>query len=852
MKIIKTTISILTLIGLGFFVCPKVATAADSDIVISEIGAYEPSDHEWLEIYNRGTEPVDLTGWKFFEDATNHGLTAFQGDLIIEPSEYAIIADVAANFKTDYPDFSGTILDSSWTTLNLDGEEIALKNKSLEIIESFTYLACTDTSLQRKNLTLSDYTDANWQVHATGNTAGRTNEFPTDNPLPDDPPADDPPPVDPGDDDLPPDNPPADNPITAKSIIINEFVSDPADTDTEWIELYNNNDFSVDLSGWIIVDGAETATELTETIEAKAFLVIEKPKGQLNNSGDAILFKDDQENILDQVYYGNWQAPTGSVKAPAASDPNSTARQDNGTFIVTQTPTKGSANQLTPLPAPASNTIIIKETVSETETPTINYKDIIINEIMPNPAGSDLTEEFIELKNTGANQIDLAGYQLSDNSKKIYKINSKDFSSTSIYPNEFFVIKRKISGLALNNDTDYVKLISPADKTLQSVKFSEDPIIPENVSYSRDEQNDWYWSTTITENKKNMITKLNHAPVIEIYCPKEALVGEIISCDASDTYDLENDELKFIWEVDGQIFTNVMLQYQFNQKGTQALKLTVSDNSLFASMSKKIKISEAEPKIDTQVKASSAKTTTKDKNTVAEEPVSKDDLKNIKNYATGTTVITQGVVSALPDTFGKTIMYLAGSGIQLYMSKADWPDLKIGDKVEIYGTLTESQGTKRIKLASAQDIVVLENQPTPEPHEIKIKEINAGVIDYLVKISGQLIEKSGSKFALKDETGEAQVYISANTKINKTYFLEGDNLTVTGIVRKNNDVFQVLPRFQEDMVKNIQTESQMAITLPTQKQTANIINFLIATSVMLGLGIIAIVIYKMKIKKSEV
>jgi hypothetical protein len=850
MKIIKSTICILTFIGLGFFICPKVANAADADIIFSEIGAYEASDHEWLEIYNRGTEPVDLTGWKFFEDSTNHGLTAFQGDMIIDSGEYAIIADVASNFKTDYPDFAGTILDSSWTTLNLDGEALALKNKSLEIIENFTYLACPSTSLQRKDMTLADYTETNWQLHATGNTAGRANEFPADDPLPDDPPADDPPPDDPGDDDLPPDNPPTDNPIIAGSIIINEFVSDPTDTDTEWIELYNNNDFSVDLSGWIILDGAETATELSGTIETKSFLVIDKPRGQLNNSGDAIILKDDQENIIDEVYYGNWQAPTGSIKAPSASDPNSTARQADGTFIVTQTPTKGLANQITPLPVPVNNTMIIKETVTETETPTINYKDIIINEILPNPAGSDLTEEFIELKNIGSNPIDLSGYQLSDNSKKIYKITNKDFASTSISPNEFFVIKRKISGLALNNDTDYIKLISPTDKTLETIKFSEDPIIPENVSYSRDEQNDWFWSTTITENKQNIITKLNHAPIIKIYCPKEALVGELITCDASDSYDLENDGLKFTWEINGQVFTDVISQYQFDKTGTFTIALTASDNQLSATDSQKIKITSEKSSANAPVKAASTKTTTK--STVsADEPVSKDELKNIKNYATGTTVITQGVVSALPNTFGKTIMYLAGSGIQLYMSKADWPDLKIGDKVEIYGTLAESQGTKRLKLTSAQDIVVLQNEPEPEPHEIKISEINDSIIDYLVKISGQLIEKSGSKFAIKDETGEAQVYISANTKINKTYFLEGDNLTVTGIVRKNSDVFQVLPRFQEDIVKNVQTEPQTATTLPAQKQTTDILNFLIATAIMLGLGVIVIVIYKMKIKKSE-
>jgi DNA/RNA endonuclease YhcR with UshA esterase domain len=710
--------------------------------------------------------------------------------------------------------------------------------------------------LQRKDLNLADYTEANWQVHATGNSAGRANEFPTDDDPPPDNTPDNPPPDNPPPDNPPSDDPPANNPINPESIVINEFVSDPTDTDTEWIELYNNNDFSVDLSGWIIIDGAATATELDGTIEAKSlnpFFVLEKPKGQLNNSGDAIILKDDQENIIDEIYYGNWQAPAGTSKAPAASDPNSTARETNGagTFIVTQTPTKGAANQITPLPVQTITTTITDNNQEEIQ---IDYKTIIINEILPNPTGSDLTEEFIELKNIGTTPIDLAGYQLSDNSKMIFKISNKDYSSTTILANEFFVIKRKISGLALNNDTDYVKLISPANKTLQTIKFSEDPVIPENVSYSHDLQNDWFWSTTLTPGRGNIITKLNHAPVIEIYCPKQALVGELFMCDASDSYDSENDEVKFTWQIDEQVFPNVICQYQFNQTGTFTISLFASDNKLLATATQKIKIIETKEATTSQVKAAATKAATSksaaDEN--SGENVSKIELKNIKNLATGSKIITQGIVSVLPDTFGKTIMYLAGSGIQLYMSKGDWPDLKIGDLVEIYGTISESQGNKRLKLAQSQDIVVLDQEPAPEPHEIKIKEINDGIIDYLIKISGQLIEKSGTKFHIKDDTGEAEVYISANTKINKTYFLEGDNLTVTGIVRKYNNVFQVLPRFQEDIVKNVVTEQQTTTTLPAQKQSGNILKYLIATAVILGLGIGVTLIYKRRLKRSEV
>ncbi|MCX6743280.1 MAG: hypothetical protein NT116_03505, partial [Candidatus Parcubacteria bacterium] len=185
-----------------------------------------------------------------------------------------------------------------------------------------------------------------------------------------------------------------------------------------------------------------------------------------------------------------------------------------------------------------------------------------------------------------------------------------------------------------------------------------------------------------------------------------------------------------------------------------------------------------------------------------------------------------------------------GSGIQLYMSKANWPELKIGDLIEVSGTLGDSQGSKRLKLTSNADIKIIEQKEPPQPHEIKIEEINTSIIDYLVKIAGTLIEKNSSKFAIQDDTGEAEIYINSNTKIDKGNYTEGDNLTVTGIVRNYNGVFQILPRSQEDIVKNLSTEQQAETSLPAQKQSNDILKYLIATAVVLGIGMFILIVYK--------
>jgi len=149
---------------------------SQSSVVINEIAAYESSDHEWIEIYVTSEEPVDLTDWKFYENETNHGLELYQGEsVVLEPGEYAIIADVAENFIVDYPEFAGKVFDSSWSSLKEGGEEIGLVNSSGDFVELFTYISSSDFSLERADPYLMDYTEENWQEHESSNTVGQEN-----------------------------------------------------------------------------------------------------------------------------------------------------------------------------------------------------------------------------------------------------------------------------------------------------------------------------------------------------------------------------------------------------------------------------------------------------------------------------------------------------------------------------------------------------------------------------------------------------------------------------------------------------------------------------------------------------
>ncbi|MBN1326045.1 lamin tail domain-containing protein [Candidatus Falkowbacteria bacterium] len=629
MKKQKQKIKILILIIFtlsGFSAFPNYAKATDANIIINEIGAYETSENEWLEIFNKGTEAVDMTGWKFYEDLTNHKLNIFQNDFIIDAGEYAVIANVASNFQSQYPGFTGTILDSSWSSLKESGEEIGLRNSAGDLIESFTYIPCGNSSLQRINPDLADFTDLNWQPHQSSNSAGKINEFPSQDNGGGEEQNNEEGQENNGNDDADSEN---DTPpiaiskpvqiISSGTVVINEFVSDPADGDVEWIELYNKNVFDIDLSGWKIFDGAETATDLSGILGANfdnRFFIIENPKGKLNNSGDAIILKDEKNNIIDAVYFGNWDSGFISENAPMTKDPNSIARifdgantfKNNNDFVITQTPTKGETNIITLVEELKTNTAT--EEPQEITELKIDEKAIIISEIYPNPTGPDTNDEFVELKNTGTVAIDIANWKIKDNSKMTYKINSKDFLSTIINPNEFIVIERKISKIALNNDKDTIKLLNADDKTIQTVKYSEDENIPENVSYITDENNDWFWTTTPTKAQNNILTKLNHYPEIFINCPKTAFTNEKIICDASDSFDIDGDDLIFDWQINKLSLAGPIIEQVISQAGTYIISLTVSDNNLEIKETQKIKITEPKIEVDkiTQPKTSAAKT----------------------------------------------------------------------------------------------------------------------------------------------------------------------------------------------------------------------------------------------------
>lgn len=114
---------------------------ASAKIIFTEIMYDAPgtdSKHEWIEVFNSGSEQVDLSTFDLIENDKPHQITSFKGGDILESGQYAIIADNAETFLLDNTGFSGLIFDSVFS-LNNSGERLEIRDSQENITDSIIY-----------------------------------------------------------------------------------------------------------------------------------------------------------------------------------------------------------------------------------------------------------------------------------------------------------------------------------------------------------------------------------------------------------------------------------------------------------------------------------------------------------------------------------------------------------------------------------------------------------------------------------------------------------------------------------------------------------------------------------------
>ena len=553
---------------------------------------------------------------------------------------------------------------------------------------------------------------------------------------------------------------------TTIGVVINEFISDPLPKEKEWIELYNFTDQDIDINNWTIEEGTKAKTILTGVIKSKDFYVIDDPKGSLNNDGDIIVLKNKDGIVIDQVAYEKWNDGNIFDNAIQVKQGQSLVRFTDGVdtnidrndFQTTITLTKGRSNliekeKIIPVVTgnyfnPTSNFSINQNIVGT------KYSDqIIINEILPDPKSNDL-DEWIELKNQSDQDVNLSNWIIFDSkgdSKKYFiPINSV------ILKQNFLVFKKAQTQIVLNNDEDEIKLFNPNNQLVSNVFYEK---AKSGQSYSQFENKKWEWTETLTPNQENIKTLKQ-----------------------------ENNETKN-QDDSGHKSEIKNLKSEINDLKTEIINL-------------KSKIQEDPIKLEI------AKSKSEIQNLESKNILSVS-LKEIRKLEKGTKIKTQGVVSCVPGILGSQIFYLAGSGIQVYLYNKDFPELNLGDEIEISGELSSFENEARIKLSSKNDIKILKKNQPINREEIKVDKINKNTEGYLVKIKGEITETSGNTFYVTDETNEEiKIYIKESTNIKKPKMKEGDQVEITGIVSQTESGYRILPRFQDDILINSKVKMQ--------------------------------------------
>lgn len=208
------------------------------------------------------------------------------------------------------------------------------------------------------------------------------------------------------------------------------------------------------------------------------------------------------------------------------------------------------------------------------EKSVIDYTNqIIINELLPNPEGTDDTE-WIELKNTGTSTINLENFYIQDESGKKYIFSLVDFENLNLLPGEFLVLDYGVSSITLNNTTDKLYLFDNQDNKIFEVSYSNPE---EGISYAYF-SGAWEWTDILTrgvDNQKQIINK----PQAIIDINGEFFVGNEINFSAANSYNESGGELSYKWYINNYLKSREeQFQTTFNTIGVKSIKLIISNS----------------------------------------------------------------------------------------------------------------------------------------------------------------------------------------------------------------------------------------------------------------------------------
>ncbi|MGV6860758.1 MAG: CotH kinase family protein [Putridiphycobacter sp.] len=121
---------------------PKKPSVFKDSLIINEISFYQPETDtvgDWVEIYNRSNQTIDLNGFTFSQHKFKGGFL-INTSLSIEPEDFIILANKRTSFLAKYPGLdSNKVIGNFDFGLSKSGEKILLYDQEELIIDSLTF-----------------------------------------------------------------------------------------------------------------------------------------------------------------------------------------------------------------------------------------------------------------------------------------------------------------------------------------------------------------------------------------------------------------------------------------------------------------------------------------------------------------------------------------------------------------------------------------------------------------------------------------------------------------------------------------------------------------------------------------
>ncbi len=294
-KLLKISLGFLFPLAFAFLV----QAATPLDVVINEIawmGSKISYNDEWIELFNNSSSSIDVSGWALSSEDKKIDIS-----LVGEIQAYSFFLLE----RTDDDSVLTIAADQIYTgSLSNDGKNLILCDKQGHKIDEINcqqgWFAGNNSTKQTMERVFSSLETEGTEWQTSKNSEGTPKE--TNSLF-----------VIEGEEKIPSQETGQKllQKTYPKKIFLNELLPSPEgpDSENEWIELSNQNDFAVDISGWKLSDIIGTTKTYSfpdqTIIQANGFLVFQRTETNitLNNSGDTINFLFPDNTIIETVSY---------------------------------------------------------------------------------------------------------------------------------------------------------------------------------------------------------------------------------------------------------------------------------------------------------------------------------------------------------------------------------------------------------------------------------------------------------------------------------------------------------------------------------------------------------------------